>query len=52
MSEAGQIMRANVYEVSEVGRNTKGVVVLRLDEDDRVADVDVVADESSSDDDE
>jgi DNA gyrase subunit A len=43
MSESGQIMRTNVEEVSAVGRNTKGVVVMRLDEGDRVADVDVVS---------
>ena len=43
MSEAGQIMRTEVGEVSEIGRNTKGVVVMRLADDDRVAAVDVVA---------
>mgnify|MGYP000044191206 CR=1 FL=1 len=42
MSESGQIMRTHVDEVSEVGRNTKGVVVMRLDEDDHVSGVDVV----------
>ncbi|WP_178917349.1 DNA gyrase subunit A [Natronomonas gomsonensis] len=42
MSESGQIMRTHVDEVSEVGRNTKGVVVMRLDDDDHVAGVDVV----------
>ena len=46
MSESGQIMRTGVDEVSEVGRNTKGVVVMRLDGTDRVAGVDVVADDS------
>ena len=33
MSDKGQIMRTQVAEVSEVGRNTKGVVVMRLDDD-------------------
>ena len=42
MSESGQIMRSEVDEVSEVGRNTKGVVVMRLEDDDRVAKIDVV----------
>ena len=42
MSESGQIMRTTVDEVSTVGRNTKGVVVMRLDDADRVAGVDVV----------
>jgi DNA gyrase subunit A len=44
MSESGQIMRTRVDEISAVGRNTKGVVVMRLDEADRVAGVDVVDD--------
>ena len=42
MSESGQIMRSEVDEVSEVGRNTKGVVVMRLEDDDRVVKIDVV----------
>ena len=42
MSESGQIMRTQVDEISTVSRNTKGVVVMRLDETDRVAGVDVV----------
>ena len=49
MSESGQIMRTHVGEVSTVGRNTKGVVVMRLDDDDRVAGVDVVPDEGRDD---
>ena len=42
MSQDGQIMRTRVSEVSEVGRNTKGVRVMRLADDDYVASVDVV----------
>ncbi|MFB6141997.1 MAG: DNA gyrase subunit A, partial [Halorientalis sp.] len=42
MSEGGQIMRIRAGDVSEVGRNTKGVVVMRLEDGDRVASVDVV----------
>jgi DNA gyrase subunit A len=49
MTESGQIMRTEVDEVSTVGRNTKGVVVMRLDDADRVAGVDVV-DNTGSDD--
>jgi len=55
MSEAGQIMRIPAGDVSEVGRNTKGVIVMRLEPEDRVASVDVVpasveqADEDDSD---
>ena len=43
MTESGQIMRTHVEEVSAVGRNTKGVVVMSLGDDDHVAGVDVVA---------
>ncbi len=39
MSEAGQIMRTRVGEVSEQGRNTQGVIVMRTAEGDRVATV-------------
>jgi DNA gyrase subunit A len=49
MSEAGQIMRIRAGDVSEVGRNTKGVVVMRLEEGDKVASVDVVPAERDED---
>jgi DNA gyrase subunit A len=42
MSEAGQIMRCPVADISTVGRNTMGVEVMSLDGDDRVASVTVV----------
>jgi len=42
MSEGGQIMRIRAGDVSEVGRNTKGVIVMRLEDEDHVASVDVV----------
>ena len=42
MSESGQIMRTRVADVSEQGRNTMGVIVMRLEDDDRVASVDVL----------
>ncbi|CAI49841.1 DNA gyrase subunit A [Natronomonas pharaonis DSM 2160] len=41
MSESGQIMRTTVDEISTVGRNTKGVVVMSVDDDDRIAGIDV-----------
>jgi DNA gyrase subunit A len=44
MSETGQIMRCPVENISTVGRNTKGVVVMKLDDGDRVASVTVVPD--------
>ncbi|SDM79577.1 DNA gyrase subunit A [Halogranum gelatinilyticum] len=42
MSETGQIMRTRVDEISTVGRNTMGVIVMDLDDGDHVAAVDVV----------
>ncbi|MEF8831112.1 MAG: DNA gyrase C-terminal beta-propeller domain-containing protein, partial [Halobacteriales archaeon] len=41
MSERGQIMRTRVAEISEQGRNTMGVRVMRLEEGDEVASVEV-----------
>jgi len=42
MSAGGQIMRTRVEEISTVGRNTMGVIVMDLDPDDEVACVDIV----------
>jgi DNA gyrase subunit A len=42
MSEAGQIMRTRVPDISVQGRNTMGVTVMRLSEGDSVASVDVI----------
>ncbi|ADJ15758.1 DNA gyrase subunit A [Halalkalicoccus jeotgali] len=42
MSDDAQIMRIHAADVSRVGRNTKGVIVMRLAGDDRVASVDVI----------
>jgi len=55
MSEDGQIMRIRAGDVSAVGRNTKGVIVMGLDADDAVASVDMVpavAEETDADTDE
>ena len=41
MSERGQIMRIRAGDISQVGRNTKGVTIMELDND-RVASVTVV----------
>ncbi|MEF8825877.1 MAG: DNA gyrase subunit A [Halapricum sp.] len=49
MSERGQIMRCPVADISTVGRNTKGVVIMRVEEDDSVACVDVLPAETESD---
>ncbi|MFB6129279.1 MAG: DNA gyrase subunit A, partial [Salinigranum sp.] len=42
MSQDGQIMRTSVEDVSTVGRNTMGVIVMDLDDGDTVAAVTVV----------
>ncbi|MFB6120154.1 MAG: DNA gyrase subunit A [Halobacteriaceae archaeon] len=42
MTEDGQIMRTPVADISEVGRNTMGVIVMETEADDRVATVEVV----------
>jgi DNA gyrase subunit A len=42
MSDDGQIMRCPVAEISTVGRNTKGVIVMEVEEGDQVASVTVV----------
>ncbi|WP_435347496.1 DNA gyrase subunit A [Haloarchaeobius sp. HRN-SO-5] len=42
MSEGGQIMRTHAADVSMVNRNTKGVVVMRVEGGDHVASVDVI----------
>jgi len=44
MSEDGQIMRCPVADISTVGRNTMGVIVMGVDGEDRVASVTVVPD--------
>ncbi|MFP8956384.1 DNA gyrase subunit A [Natrialbaceae archaeon A-CW3] len=42
MSERGQIMRTRASDISTVGRNTMGVTVMDVVEDDAVASVDVI----------
>jgi DNA gyrase subunit A len=44
MSESGQIMRIRAADISTVGRNTKGVTIMELEGQDRVASVTVVPD--------
>jgi DNA gyrase subunit A len=43
MSEKGQILRTSVEDISAVGRNTMGVIVMDLEADDHVAAVDVIS---------
>ena len=45
MSESGQIMRIRAGDISQVGRNTKGVTIMELDDADAVASVTVVPDD-------
>ncbi|KAA9397089.1 DNA gyrase subunit A [Haloarcula sp. CBA1130] len=47
MSGQGQIMRIRAGDVSQVGRNTKGVTIMGLEDDDRVASVTVVPADNS-----
>ncbi|QLG48006.1 DNA gyrase subunit A [Natrinema halophilum] len=42
MSERGQIVRTRVDEISTVGRNTMGVIVMEVGDGDAVASVDVI----------
>jgi DNA gyrase subunit A len=44
MSESGQIMRIRAADISTVGRNTKGVTIMELEGQDRIASVTVVPD--------
>ncbi len=39
VSKNGQVTRTLIEEVSEIGRNTQGVILMRLEEGDEVADV-------------
>jgi DNA gyrase subunit A len=48
MSASGQIMRCPVENISTVGRNTKGVVIMDVEEGDSVASVDVLPAEPES----
>ena len=50
MSEDGQIMRTPVGDVSTVGRNTMGVIVMELGAGDSVASVAVIPAERGDDD--
>jgi DNA gyrase subunit A len=42
MSESGQILLTEVEDISTIGRNTQGVIVMNLEDGDRVAALDVV----------
>jgi DNA gyrase subunit A len=44
VTDAGQLIRTKVAEIRLAGRNTQGVRVIRLDENERVVDVGLIAD--------
>ncbi|QSG07150.1 Type IIA topoisomerase (DNA gyrase/topo II, topoisomerase IV), A subunit [Halapricum desulfuricans] len=48
-SETGQIMRCPVGDISKVGRNTMGVVIMDVEDDDSVACLDVLPAETPTD---
>ncbi len=50
MSERGQIVRTRVDEISTVGRNTMGVIVMAVEDGDAVAAVDDIPASATSDD--
>jgi DNA gyrase subunit A len=52
MSRGGQITRIHVGEISTVGRNTKGVRVMRLEDEDHVACIDVAPTDEGEEDEE
>ena len=43
ITNGGQVIRTHVGEIRETGRNTQGVRVIRLREDEQVVDVEPVA---------
>jgi len=43
VTDAGQLIRTKVAEIRLAGRNTQGVRVIRLDENERVVDVGLIA---------
>jgi DNA gyrase subunit A len=45
VTNKGQLIRTNVSHVRQLGRNTQGVRVIRLEEDERVVDVGLVAEQ-------
>ena len=50
MTAAGIVMRTRVSEIRIIGRGTKGVRVVRLDENDKVVGVAIVQQEENGDD--
>ncbi|MCB9612233.1 MAG: DNA gyrase subunit A [Sandaracinus sp.] len=49
ITDGGQIIRTRVSEIREAGRNTQGVIVIRLNEGERVVDIEPVSAEDAED---
>jgi DNA gyrase subunit A len=49
ITDGGQIIRTRVSEIREAGRNTQGVIVIRLNEGERVVDIEPVSAEEAED---
>jgi len=49
ITDGGQIIRTRVSEIRQAGRNTQGVIVIRLREGERVVDVEPVSPEDADD---
>ena len=50
ITNGGQVIRTRVAEISEIQRNTQGVRVIRLEDDERVVDVEPVAERDEDED--
>ncbi len=50
ITDCGNLVRTGVDDISQLGRNTQGVKVIRVDEDDRVVGVDRIVNEDDEDD--
>ena len=49
ITDGGQVIRTRVSEIRETGRNTQGVIVIRLNEGERVVDIEPVPAEEADD---
>ena len=50
ITDGGQIIRTRVSEIREAGRNTQGVIVIRLNDGERVVDIEPVSAEEAAED--
>ncbi|MCY4466438.1 MAG: DNA gyrase subunit A [Chloroflexi bacterium] len=45
ITEKGKVLRTQIAEISEIGRNTQGVILMNIDKDDEVAGIAIMRDE-------